>query len=286
MVRPRGKRFLLAFEAPGYQWLWLFSLFSAMAFTVEFLSYGWAVLQLTNSAIWIGLAAGVRGASQALFSVLGGPIVDSVDRRRLLLAGQIAAAISALTLALLLLGHTARLWHILCYLMLVGLVTAVTKPSVSGLLYDVVGPRRLLNASAFQFMAASLIRIVGAVAGGFIIDRLGVGKNFLLVFSAYCGGLGALFMLRRPAAGVKSTEPFVRAVTTGFGYVLRVHQIRTLVLLSLVVEAFGFGYQAMMPVMARDVLQVGGIGLGYLTAMVRRWATDSNAVGGVRWGSA
>jgi MFS family permease len=40
-----------------------------------------------------------------------------------------------------------------------------------------------------------------------------------------------------------------------------------LLLLSIVVEAFGFGYQAMMPVMARDVLKVGGIGLGYLIAM-------------------
>lgn len=261
-------RFSTAFEVPGYRWLWLFSLFSSLAFTVEVLSQGWVVLQLTNSALIVGFAAGFRGVSQALFSVLGGPIVDRIDRRRLLLGSQLGAALGALTLASLLLGHMVRVWHVFIYLVLAGLVTAVSRPSAGGLMYDVVGPRRLLNASAFQFMAASVVRIAGAVAGGFVIDRLGVGNNFLLVGAAYCGGWAALSLLRSPAPTARTAEPFVRAVTAGFGYVLGTPRIRTLLLLSLVVEAFGFGYQAMMPVMARDVLKVGGIGLGYLAAMV------------------
>ena len=235
---------------------------------MEILSQGWLVLQLANSAFWVGLAAGFRGASQALFSVLGGPIVDRINRRRLLLAAQLAGAVGALTLGLLQLNHTARLWHVFCYLVLAGLVVAVGRPAAGGLMYDVVGAQRLLNASAFQFMAASLVRIAGAVAGGFIIDRLGVGKNYILVSGAYCGGAAALLLLRSPASAARATEPFVQAVTAGVGYVLRAPRIRTLLLLCLLVEAFGFVYQAMMPVMARDVLRVGGIGLGYLTAMV------------------
>jgi len=260
-------RFSTAFEVPGYRWLWLFSLFGSLAFTVEALSQGWVVLQLTNSVLIVGLAAGFRGVSQALFSVLGGPIVDRIDRRRLLLGGQLAGALGALTLAFLLLGRSARVWHVFMYLALAGLVTAISRPAAGGLMYDVVGPRRLLNASAFQFMAASVVRIAGAVAGGFVIDRLGVGNNFLLVSAAYCGGSAALSLLRSPVVMARTAEPFVRAVTAGFGYVLETPRIRTLLLLSLVVEAFGFGYQAMMPVMARDVLKVGGIGLGYLAAM-------------------
>jgi len=256
-----------AFDAPAYRWLWLYSLMSAMAITVDLLSQGWVVLQLTNSAFWVGLAAGLRRVSQGVFSVLAGPVVDRLDRRRLVVAGQLAAALGALTLAVLLLTQAARLWHILCYLALIGLVNAVTKPSASSLMYDVVGPERLLNASALQFMASSLVRILGAVAGGVVIDRLGVGKNYALVCAAYCGGAAALLFLRHPAAAPRATQPFVRAVMAGLRYALRVREIRTLLMLSLVVEAFGFGYQAMMPVMARDVLKVGGTGLGYLTAM-------------------
>jgi len=261
-------RFSLAFEAPGYRWLWVYSLFSAVAFTVELLSQGWLVLQLTNSPFWVGLAAGVRGASQALFSILGGSIVDRLDRRKILLTTQITAALGALAIAFLLLSHTARLWHVLVYLVLVGLVTAVGRPSASGLIYDVVGPHRLLNASAFQFMAGSLVRIVGAVVGGFIIDRLGVGENYLLIFTAYCGSTGALLLVMSPATATKATESFIQSVSGGLHYALHTLQIRRLLILSLIVEAFGFAYLTMMPVMARDVLKVGGIGLGYLTAMV------------------
>ncbi len=268
MPRLEQRSFSLAFEAPGYRWLWVYSLFSAVAFTVELLSQGWLVLQLTNSPFWVGLAAGVRGASQAFFSILGGSIVDRLDRRKILLTTQITAALGALAIALLLLSHTARLWHVLVYLVLAGLVTAVGRPSASGLIYDVVGPHRLLNASAFQFMAGSLVRIVGAVVGGFIIDRLGVGENYLLVSTAYWGGTGALLLLRSPTMAARATESFIRSVTEGFHYALRTLQIRRLLILSLIVEAFGFAYMAMMPVMARDVLKVGGIGLGYLTAMV------------------
>lgn len=246
----------------------MYSLFGSGAFTLEMLAQGWLVLQLTNSPFWVGLAAGLRGATQALFSVLGGPIVDRADRRRMLLTAQLAAALGAMALATLLLTHAARLGHVLCYLVLSGVVTAVSKPSASGLMYDVVGPQRLLNASAFQFMAASLVRIIGALAGGVVIDRLGVAHNYLLISAAYGGGVAALFLLRSPATVPRATGPFVRAVAAGLGYALRVREIRALLLLSLVVEAFGFGFQAMMPVMARDVLRVGAIGLGSLAAMV------------------
>lgn len=257
-----------AFEAPGYRWMWLHSLFTAVAVTIELLSQGWLILELTNSPFWVGLAASVRGSSQAYFSIVGGPIVDRIDRRKILLATQLAAALGALTIAALLLSRMARLWHVFAYLVMMGLVTAVSKTSASSLTYDVVGVHRLLNANAFQFMAASLVRIVGAVVGGIIIDRLGVGGNYLVLSGAYLAGAGALLLLKSPATLIKVTEPFVRAVTTGLHYSLRTHRIRQLLLLSLIMEAFGFAYLAMLPVMARDVLEVGGIGMGYLAAMV------------------
>ena len=147
-------------------------------------------------------------------------------------------------------------------------MAAVGRPSASGLIYDVVGPHRLLNASAFQFMASSLVRIVGAVVGGFVVDRLGVGANYLLIFTAYCGSASTLLPVISPENAPKATDSFIRSVGAGLHYALSTLHIRQLLILCSIVEAFGFAYMAMMPVMARDVLKVGGIGLGYLTAMV------------------
>ncbi len=261
----------MAFEAPGYRWLWFNALCTAMTLTLELLSQGWLVLSLTNSPFWVGVAAGIRGASQTLFSIPGGALADRFDRRRVLLASQSVAALGALVVALLVLTHAIRLWHLFLYLVMAGGTISISRPALSGLVYDVVGGRRLLNANAFQFMAGSVVRILGALIGGVVIDRLGVGQNYLLAGGAYAVGVGMLLLLRPPSATARAAgwagEPLLRGVTAGFRYALRTRPIRTLLWLSLVIEAFGFSYSSMMPVMARDVLKVGGIGLGYLAAM-------------------
>ena len=94
---PVQDRFSLAFEVPGYLWLWLNALFTAATFTVETLSQGWLMLLLTNSPFWVGLAAGIRGASQAMFSVPVGSLADRFDRRKILIVTQSTGALATLT---------------------------------------------------------------------------------------------------------------------------------------------------------------------------------------------
>jgi len=238
-----------------------------MTQTVDLISQGWLVLILTQSPLWVGLAAGVRGASQCLFSLAGGAFADYLPRRSLLLITQAASAALALALAVLVLAQRVQLWHVLLYAALAGCAFAVGKPTTNGLVYDVVGEQRLLNANAFQFMAGSIVRILGALAGGAIIARAGVGQNYLVICAAYVIGIGALFALHNPRPLRRSTEPLVAAVREGLRYAVRAPAVRGLLGLSLVIESFGFSYQYMLPVMARDVLKVGALGLGYLAAM-------------------
>lgn len=256
-----------AFEAPGYRWLWLSSLCTSAAYTVEVLSHGWLVLVLTNSPFWVGVAVAVRGVSQTLCGIPAGFAADRLDRRTVLIATQAAAAAGAVLIGSLVLAHRVGLWQVLTYLVLVGGTTAMNRPAISGLVYDVVGEARLLNASAYQFMAGSVVRVAGALAGGVLIDRFGVGANWLLIAGVYAASASSIGLLHPPTARREPTEPFGRAVAAGLRYALRTVRIRRLLLLSLLIEGFGFSTNSMLPVMARDVLRVGGIGLGYLVAM-------------------
>jgi MFS family permease len=256
----------LAFGIPGYRWLWLNAFFTAATFTVETLSQGWLMLLLTNSPFWVGLAAGVRGASQALFSVPAGSLADRLDRRRMLLATQCTGALAALGLGTLVLTHVVRPWHIIVYVGIAGAVYSANRPCLNGLIYEVVGERRLHNASAFQSMAGGIFRIFGALAGGLIIDKLGVGENYVLVACCYLAGSGALLALRVPAGVRRRPEPLFGAVVTGMRYAMRNSRVRSLLLLSFMNESFGFSFFTMLPVMARDVLRVGALGMAYLMA--------------------
>jgi len=138
----------VAFGVPGYRWLWLNAFFTAATFTVETLSQGWLMLLLTNSPFWVGLAAGARGASQAVLSIPAGSLADRMDRRRLLLVTQCAGGLAALALALLVLTHLVRPWHIILYAVLAGAIFSANRPCLNGLIYEVVGEHRLHNASA------------------------------------------------------------------------------------------------------------------------------------------
>ncbi len=264
--QPEPRRFSVAFEAPGFTWLWLSSLFSSIAWTIETLSQGWLVLELTNSPFWVGVVAASRGIGTFALSIPGGVIGDRVDRRRLLLITQTLPALGLLLLAPLVLTANVRIWHVIGFSIISGLAAAVERPASSGLMYDLVGQARLLNASVFRFMAGSLVRVVGAIAGGYIIDRLGVGHNYWLAATAHLAGAACVLAIRSPDTTRKITEPFMAAVTAGFRYAFRTPQVRQFLLLSLMTEGFGFSYNSMLPVMARDVLKVGGLGLGYLSA--------------------
>ncbi|MSQ14149.1 MAG: MFS transporter [Dehalococcoidia bacterium] len=260
-------RYFLAFQSPGFRLLWGNSFLTWLAFTLEMLGQGWLVLQLTDSPFWVGATAGIKGVSQVVFSVAAGALVDRMDRRKLLLTVQAIGAIATAALAALVLTDAVHLWHVLLIVTLGGTAAAMNFPANAALTYDVVGPARILNASAFRFMGGSAVRILGALAGGYIIDRLGVGANYTAACGAYLAGGVSLLFLKSPPAASRRDEPFLRAVQAGLTYSLHEPRVRRLLFLSLVTEFFGFSYIQMMPVMARDVLKVGATGLGYLTAM-------------------
>lgn len=264
---PRLRRFAQAFEVPGFRWLWLAALLTWSAWIISTLSQGWLMLQLTDSPFWVGLAVGLRGACQTLSSVPAGAVADRVDRRRILLVATLLGAASVAAVAVLTLAGAVRPWHLLAFMGLKGLLSAVERPSSAGLLYDLVGPQRLLNASAFRFMGSSVVHTLSALASGAVLQALGSGYAFLLAGAAYLGGFVCLLVLAPPAAQIRTLEAFGRTVSEGFRYAVRTRGVRLLLILSLIVEGFGFAYIAMLPVIARDVLNAGGLGLGYLMAM-------------------
>ncbi len=267
MERVGIRRVSLAFEVPGFRWLWLHSLFNWTGWLIASLTQGWLILQLTNSPFWVGLGLGLRGVSLTLFSVPMGTLVDRIDRRRILLVTQSLATLAALAVAALALSGAVRAWHVMVYLSLVGCLAAAERPATAGLLVDMVGPERLLNASAFRFLGSSLTRILAGLTGGAVLQWLGVGPNFVIVSAVYLGSIACLSLLRTPSTIKSVVAPFGWSLAEGLRYAMRTRPVRSLLSLSLVTEGFGFAYMAMLPVLARDVLKVGGLGLGYLNAM-------------------
>ena len=256
-----------AFEVHDFRWLAVANFAQWGAWIMETLIQGWLVLQLTNSPVWVGAAAGVRGLTMLLFSLVGGSIADRVDRRKLLIVANLLGAAVAVGIATLVLASWIELWHVLVSLAIGGIVSGTVAPTFGALTFDVVGVGRILGANSFYLLSGAGVRIVMALIGGLVLDRLGVGPSFLISAAAY--GLAAVGIapLRAPRVEAHSELPLA-ALRSGLRYAAGTPAIRRLLTVSLITETFGFAYVFMLPVLARDVLNVGAIGLGYLTAAI------------------
>ena len=260
-----SRAYLAALQVRSYRWLLLNTFSLSAAWTAESIATGWLVLQLTDSPFWLGVLVAARGVSQLLFSVVGGTIVDRADTRRLLIRCQLFAVVIWATILLLVQTGNIAIWHVAIAQIAGGMVNAVNGPASNAFTYVIVGPERMLNAKAFSFMAGSLFRIGSALAGGYAIANLGLGACFVLVAGGYVLGVVSLLPIN-VAATMRTAEPPLQALLAGLRYAVRTPQVKALLTLSLATEALGFSYQWMLPVMARDVLQVGAVGLGYLAA--------------------
>ena len=264
-LRPAITRLLVAFEAPHYSRIWLANTFNSSSRWIGRLAVGWLVLNLTNSPLWVGLVAGAEGVGQLAFTVVGGVLVDRLDRRVALVVDYSLYILVFLGLGLLVLTGRIAAWHLLAASALLGALAALMFSATNVVVYQIVGRERLVNATTAQQFSFNAAHIVGSALGGGIIAARGVGPAFL---AAAAIGAGAVILALSIRGSFRSSVPpsaFWAAVAEGFKYIWTHPSLRQLLALSAFMEGFGFSHYVLVPVMARDVLKVGAAGLGALS---------------------
>ncbi len=274
----RVPRLFAAMANRNYRWYWFGAGFSSMSMSIGMLAQGWLVYDITDSRFLVGLIAGLMGVGHVGFALIGGVIVDRWDKRKVLIAVQALTGLVALAVSLIIFADRLEEWHLGVAAVLQGVLMAVRLPSGNSMVYIMVGRKVILNALASQHIALNLLRIVGPLVAGISIDSLGVEYAYLfMAISAWLGGL-MVVMVRGDYRSLGSVEPFWRSAVEGLRFAWGSATIRWLLLTSVLMEMFGFSFLVMLPVMARDVLGVGGTGLGFLTAANAVGATVSTVI--------
>ena len=250
-----------------FRLLWGSSAIYVIGAATELLAQGWMVLLLTNdSALWVGIASGIRGAGHIVFALIGGVLADRLSRRFVLSTFRAISGMVLLGLALLVLQDRAQLWHILVVVFIQGSADGIVAPAFNGLIYDTVGPRRLMNAVAYTLGGFHIFWTVGSVLAGNLINSSGIGVAFALAGVVYSVSVLPLFFMKVARSVQQRQESIWRNLGQGLAYVAGNNSLRALLILSVFTEAFGFSYIIMLPVIAKTVLNVGPTGLGYLSA--------------------
>lgn len=235
---------------------------------------GWLTLTLTDSPFMVGVALGARMVPHLLVGIPAGLIADRVERKRLLIATGAAQAVAAVTLGLLVLMGAVQVWQVLVLTFAAGCCRTVQEVSRQSYAHDLVGGAELLNGLALLGLAMRAGGLVGSLIAGALTARLGSGVAYFAVAAGYLSGVLSLRSVQPGRRGRSAARGSAWAHFLGFAGAFRGNRsLPGLIALTAGAEVLGFSHQALLPSLARDVLDVGADGLGVMTA--------ARSVGGV-----
>ncbi|MFZ0592775.1 MAG: MFS transporter [Bryobacteraceae bacterium] len=231
------------------------------------LATSWLVYRLTGSALLLGI---VGFAGQIVSFALGpfaGVWVERLNRRKLLLWTQSAAAIQSLAMAALTLAHVITIGEIIALAAFQGLINAFDMPGRQSFLVQMVDDRNdLSNAIAINSSMANGARLIGPAIAGLVIGALGEGWCFLIDGISYFAVIASLLLMRiKPLNIRRSATGMLEQMREGWDYVSTFRPIRTILLLFALVSLMGWPYSVLLPIFAGQVLQGGPHTLGWLT---------------------
>ena len=186
-----------------------------------------------------------------------------------MLATGVYKAIVLAGLALVALNGLEPLWLLFVILAFSGVGHSFEIPSVQGMVTGSVPRNIRMNAVAVQSTGMRAVGALGALAAGFAISLMGVPATFLASGIAFAlGGFLALLANRGLKAKVAgTTTSIVRDILDGLRLMKTLPIVRMILITAVMVEIFGFAYGAVMPAVAKEVLNVDEKGLGTLTMM-------------------
>lgn len=229
-------------------------------------------LQLTGSPAIASLLLVVQTGAFALASPLAGVLADRYDRRRLMVAADLARVPAAL--AFLLARDPGTLWVAFVAVAILSLGAAVFEPTSSASLPNLVEADELAEANVLIGSAWGTMLAVGAALGGVVAATLGRDVAFMVNAGSFAASALLVIGIRRsfresPAQGGAPSDRRRDGVGESIRTVLRFARgNRTLAALLLSKTTFGVGTGVivMLAVFGRDVFRAGDAGIGILFA--------------------
>ena len=227
----------------------------------------WLVLQLSDSAVALGVVTAMQFLPTLLAGMVGGVVVDRSSRRSVLLWTQSVSALLALALGLLTVTHTVTLPMVFFLSLGLGIVTLFDTPARHTIISDLVRTEDLVNAQALNSTIHNLGRFIGPAVAGLLIVWVGAGPAFLVNAVSFVPVLVALVRIngsRLAAAPRAARAP--GQVREGLRYVWEHDELRRCMVLVAVVALFGQNFRVVLPLLARDTFDSGAAAYGWLTS--------------------
>jgi MFS family permease len=246
------------------------SLISDSGTWMQMMAQGWVMSTLTNRAILLGLISFAAGLPTILLTPFGGSAADRLDKRKILIATQIAQIAFALGLGWLVLTNRIQIWHVIIFAGLLGISIAFEMPAISALVPELVKRDEIAAAVALDRSVFHGSRLIGPSLAGLFVGWWGAASAFFTNAVSFLALIAALISLPKRPVGTAEEEAQRRSgFAEGFRYVRSNRIIMSMIMLIALNTIFVFPAisPAMLPLYVRNELQLGPQSLGWLMAV-------------------
>jgi MFS family permease len=251
-----------AFSYASYRRFWFAVLANTFATQIMSVAIAWQVYDMTGNPLYLGLIGLVQFLPALILVLITGWTADRFSRRAILALALGVEAISAATLLWFALTGFAGVGPIFVVLLALGISRAFMRPAEASLAPNLVPPIALSNAITLNATAWQSANIIGPMAGGLLYGisaRFAFGSAIVLVLLA----LALILSIAKPDQLRAAQTSSARAILGGFKYIWHQKVVLGAISLDLFAVFLG-GAVALLPVYARDILEVGPWGLGLL----------------------
>lgn len=239
---------------------------------MQSVSQPWLVLLLGGSPLQLGSVLALQYAPAMLLAPLGGVLADRLDKRRVLMVVNAAASIEAAVLFALTVTGVVEIWHVMILAAALGMVSAVEMTVRQAFAAELVPRDDLMNAIALNSASFNAARIVGPGIAGLTLALFGPAFNFGINAVSYLGVIAGLWRIDptrlQPIERPERFGTVRSSLAEGLRYARRSPSVLWPLVLLGGVATFGMNFQTLLPLYARDTLQLGAEGYGALFAIM------------------
>ncbi len=167
-------RLARALRHRDFRLFWTGNFLSNIGTWMQNIAQGWLVLQITNSAFWLGVVGFAASIPILLFALIGGVIADHVNKRKLLMVTQSAMMVFAFIMAALAFFKIITVHEIVLLALGTGIAMSLNTPTYQALVPQLVPREDLTNAIALNSAQFNMSRVLGPTLGGFAMALVGV----------------------------------------------------------------------------------------------------------------
>lgn len=245
--------------------LWIANNISNLGGLIQGVGAAWMMTSISASENMVALVQASTTLPIMLFSILSGALADNFQRRQVILSAQIFMFVVSVLLAVFAYIGWIGPWTLLAFTFLIGCGTALNNPAWQASVGDMVPRQDVAGAVSLNSMGFNMTRSVGPALGGAIVAFGGGAAAFAANAVSYLALIYALFRWKSPEkTRLLPREDIGPAVAAGLRYVAMSPKLLKVFFRSFVFGLSSIAILALMPIVAKDLIQGGPLTYGLL----------------------